>query len=261
MESPVAIVTGGGTGIGAATARRLAGDGNQVVVCGRRPAPLERVAKEIGGLALVVDVRFPAECRQLVSEVVRHFGRVDSLVLNAGVAGYGRVGELSVDRWQETLETNLSGAFYLCSAAIADLVGTGGGVVAVSSIAALRTGPSVAAYSASKAGLIALMRSIAVDYGPSGVRANVVCPGWVRTEMADEEMVVLGSDRELAYRRVTSHVPQRRPGAAEEVAAAIAWLLSGAASYVNGAVLTVDGGTAVVDAGSTEFLSVASEGR
>ncbi|MGH9170724.1 MAG: SDR family NAD(P)-dependent oxidoreductase [Acidimicrobiales bacterium] len=255
MDRPVAIVTGGGTGIGAATARRLASDAYRVVVCGRRASLIEAVASEIGGLAIRADVTQPTECERCVSETVKELGRLDGLVLNAGTGGYGSVTDLSVSTWQTTIETNLSSAFYMCRVALPHLIASGGALVAVASIAALRTGPSAAAYSASKAGLVALIRSIAVDYGPRGVRANVVCPGWVCTEMADEEMTALGGDREAAYKRVTWHVPQRRPGTPAEVAASIAWLLSEEASYVNGTSLMVDGGTKAVDAGSTAFLT------
>ncbi len=253
-SAKVALVSGGGTGIGAATARNLATRGWRVAVCGRRPNLIEQVASEIGGLAVQADITLPGDCERAVVHTMEHFGRLDGLVLNAGLARYGSVIELSLEDWRLTLDTNVSAAFYLCRHALAHLCDVGGAIVAVSSIAALRFGPSAAAYSASKAALTALARSIAVDFGPQGVRSNVVCPGWVRTEMADEEMSALDVDIDFAYRRVTEHVPARRPGKPSEIAAVIAWLLSPDASYVNGCVMTVDGGTAIVDAGSTAFL-------
>jgi NAD(P)-dependent dehydrogenase (short-subunit alcohol dehydrogenase family) len=130
-------------------------------------------------------------------------------------------------------------------------------VVAVGSIGAVVTGPASAAYGASKAALVRLVISIALDYGPDGIRANAVNPGWIRSEMADSEMDALGRahgiDREAAYDLVTQHVPARRPAGPDEAAAAIAWLMSPDASYVNGAVLTVDGGTSTVSAGALAF--------
>jgi len=138
-----------------------------------------------------------------------------------------------------------------------------GAVVTVASVGGLRASPESAAYGASKAGLISLTQSIALDYGPSGVRANCVCPGWIRTPMADAAMDELaertGGDREAAYELAHRLVPARRPGTPEEVAEAIAWLASPAGSYVNGAVLPVDGGGAIVDVASTGFCVERSE--
>lgn len=133
------------------------------------------------------------------------------------------------------------------------LVASRGSIVGVASAAALRASGGIAGYNATKAGLTMLMQSIAVDYGPRGVRANAICPGWTRTEMADMEMqeygAELGIDYTDAYKVATSFVPARRPATSAEVAEAIGWLLSDKASYVNSAVLPVDGGMIAVDPG------------
>jgi meso-butanediol dehydrogenase / (S,S)-butanediol dehydrogenase / diacetyl reductase len=252
-----AIVTGGGTGIGAAIARRLAADGFAVAVTGRRREPLDEVAAETGALPVVADTGDPADAQKAVEAAKSAFGRLDLLVCNAGIGLGGTVEEQSPDGWDEVLRTNVTGAFLACRAALPELVQTKGSIVTISSDAGLRAGPRSAAYCTAKAGLIMLTQCIALDYGPQGVRANCICPGWVRTPMADEEMDELGelrgADREGAYELVSSRVPLRRPGSPEEIAAAVAWLASEGAGFTTGAVIAIDGGNSVVDSSSMEF--------
>lgn len=255
--APCALITGGGTGIGAAVARRLADDGWKLGLTGRRAEPLEALAEEVGGLPLAADTSDPVEIESAVSAVVERHGRLDALVCSAGAGASGTVGEQTLERWNRVVATNMTGAFLACRAALPHLVDQGGAVVTVSSLAGLRASPASAAYSASKAGLIMLTRSVALDYGPQGVRANCVCPGWIRTEMADEVMDELGAragtDREGAYQLAAAGVPARRPGRPEDVAGAVHWLLSAEGGYVNGAVIVIDGGAAIVDVASLPF--------
>ncbi|KAB2368877.1 SDR family NAD(P)-dependent oxidoreductase [Actinomadura montaniterrae] len=253
----VLIVTGGGSGIGAAVAAAAAERGDTAVICGRRKDALERVAAATGAEPRVCDVSDPDAVADLVDGVVAAHGRLDGLVANAGVMRAGAVLDLTPEDWDVTLRTNLTSVFLLAKAALPHLIEAKGALVAVSSVAALRAPLDGAAYATSKAALTMLTQTIAADYGPRGVRANVVCPGWIRTEMADAEMsefgAPLGLGREEAYAEVTRLVPQRRPGTPQEAAAAVLWLLGPEASYVNGAVLSVDGGTALPDPGTVPF--------
>jgi meso-butanediol dehydrogenase/(S,S)-butanediol dehydrogenase/diacetyl reductase len=252
-----ALVTGGGTGIGAATARRLAADGYDVCITGRRPEPLAALAAETGALPFPGDTGDPDDTRAAVAAAKDAFGRLDVLVCNAGMGKAGTVVEQTPEGWDEVLRTNLTGAFLACRAALPEIVETKGAIVTISSDAGLRVAPRSAAYCTSKAGLIMLTKSIALDYGPAGVRANCLCPGWVRTPMADGEMDELGeqrgTDREGAYALAASPVPLRRPGTPEEIAAATAWLASEESSFVSGAVVAIDGGNVIVDASAAVF--------
>jgi meso-butanediol dehydrogenase / (S,S)-butanediol dehydrogenase / diacetyl reductase len=254
-----ALVTGGGTGIGAAIARRLSADGLGVCITGRRREPLDEVAAETGALAFVGDTGDPEDARKAVAAAKDAFGRLDALVCNAGIGLGGTVEEQTLEGWEAVLRTNLTGAFLACRAALPELVRTKGSIVTISSDAGLRVAPRSAAYCTAKAGLIMLTQCIALDYGPHGVRANCLCPGWVRTPMADDEMDGLGelrgTDREGAYELVTSQVPLRRPGSPEEIAAAVAWLTSDDAGFTTGAIIAIDGGNSIVDTSCTVFAT------
>ena len=250
----VALVTGGGSGIGAATARRLAADGWGVAITGRRPEPLDALADELDALALPGDVGERADAEAAVAATVEHFGGLDGLVLNAGRSGApGSLLEVDPDGFADVHRVNVLGSLVTARAAIRPLLERKGALVAVSSVAGLRAAPDSVAYCSSKAALVMLAQCIAVDHGPAGVRANVVCPGWTRTPMGDRAMAGLAGGPDEAYAEATRHVPLRRACSPEEVAGAIAWLLSDDASYVNGAVLTVDGGGTVVDIGALAF--------
>jgi meso-butanediol dehydrogenase / (S,S)-butanediol dehydrogenase / diacetyl reductase len=258
----VALVTGGGTGIGAAIARRLAADGYDVAVTGRRSGPIEDVAAEIGGLAIVADTGVPDDAERAVAATVERLGSLDALVCNAGIGGEGSLRDLDPATWDDVLRINLTGPFLMARAAIAHLAAARGAIVTVSSVAGLRASPDSLAYCASKAGLAMLTQCIAVDHGPEGVRANCICPGWVRTPMADEEMAALGerlgTDRDGAYDACLVDVPLRRAAATAEIAAMVAWLLSDEASYVNGAVLPIDGGHSPVDVATVAFAKASA---
>jgi meso-butanediol dehydrogenase / (S,S)-butanediol dehydrogenase / diacetyl reductase len=254
---PAVLVTGGGTGIGAAVARLLRGAGTEVAILGRRPEALASVATSTGAFDVVCDVSDAGQVSGAVASVVERFGRLDGLVLNAGVMVPGGIGALSLADWDALVSVNLTGAFYTARAALPALLRARGSVVSVASVAALRASAEMGGYAVTKAGLVMLTQSLAVDHAHQGLRANVVCPGWTVTEMADAEMAAFGAPRGLgvteAYGLVTSLVPARRPASADEVAAVVAWLLSDASSYVNGAVIPVDGAAVATDVGTLPF--------
>jgi meso-butanediol dehydrogenase/(S,S)-butanediol dehydrogenase/diacetyl reductase len=253
----VALITGGGTGIGASAAAMLSKAGWTVVVCGRREEPLRRVASAYGAIPMTVDLTVPAENARLITDVVAEHGTLDGLVLNAGLQHLGTFESLTEEQWNDIVATNLTSPFLMVKAALPWLLKSGAAVVTVASVAALRAPANMAAYAPSKAGVLMLAQQLAVDYGPRGIRSNVVCPGWTRTELADDEMshiaAARGTDLDESYAFVTSFVPQRRAAYPDEVGSVIAFLMSDAASYVNGAVVTVDGGHVALDPGTIPF--------
>jgi meso-butanediol dehydrogenase/(S,S)-butanediol dehydrogenase/diacetyl reductase len=253
-----AIVTGGGTGIGAAIARRLSADGYAVTVMGRRAELLDEVVQRLSeGLAVTGDVGRPEDCERGVAATVEAFGGVDALVNNAGIGNAATGLEETPEQWDNVLRVNLSGAFYMAQVALPHLLERRGSIVNISSTSGYLAGPGWTSYCTSKAGLIMLSRCLANDYGPAGVRANCVCPGWVRTPMGDEDMDALGQargfDREEAYRFLHEDVPARRPADAEEIASVVSFLVGPDASYVNGVTLPVDGGASIYDPTAAAF--------
>jgi NAD(P)-dependent dehydrogenase (short-subunit alcohol dehydrogenase family) len=258
LEDKVAIISGGGSGIGAATARLFAREGARVVVTGRRPEPVEAVAAEIDGLAVPGDTADSGRVAEAVEAARGAFGGLDVVVANAALGFGGAAMDVSDEHWERTLEVNVTGAFRLVRAALPALLERGGGsIVLVSSVSGLVSGTEGAAYQTSKAALLGLARSLAVDYGPSGIRANTVCPGWVVTPMGDRSMDAVAAERDIsreeAYRLTTEHVPLRRPATAEEIAACCLFLASDESSIVTGTILVADGGSTAVDLSELMF--------
>jgi meso-butanediol dehydrogenase / (S,S)-butanediol dehydrogenase / diacetyl reductase len=258
MDEPIrcAVVTGAATGIGCATAQALARDGYAVALVGRRAEPLEQLATELrenGGQAIAApaDVTSPEQAADAIGAAVEHFAGIDVLVNNAAVGDSAPLLDESLERWEETLRINLTGAFLTTQLALPHLIERRGAVVNVASINGMLAGPGWTSYCVSKAGLIMLAKCVANDYGRMGVRANAVCPGWVRTPMGDHDMDEFGHahgiDREAAYELAHRQHPLGRAGQPEEIADVIAFVASPRAADVTGATIVVDGGTSVVD--------------
>lgn len=259
FSNKTAVITGGGTGIGASVARRISSEGGNVVLVGRRREPLEAVAAETGGLVIAADAADGAALRAAVISIVERYGAIDILIANAGGHGVGPTISMSDDSWSLATRVNLDTAFVSARECLPSLIKARGNIVVLASIAGLFAGPDAAGYVTMKHACIGLAKSLARDYGRFGVRTNSVCPGWVTTPMADEEMqYILGKyglkTIEEAYALVTKDVPLGRPATPEEVANVVCFLASGEASMVNGAIVTVDGGAGTVDLPTLAFV-------
>jgi meso-butanediol dehydrogenase / (S,S)-butanediol dehydrogenase / diacetyl reductase len=256
----VAIVTGGGTGIGAATARALAASGVSVIVTGRRAEPLEHVADGIGGVAVVADVTSEDDWDRVIAVADEEFGGVDVLVANAGIEAFGSVETVALDEWRTVQQTNVDGVLLGIRAVVPSMRRRGGGsIVVVSSVAGLTSGPEYAAYVTSKTAVLGLVRSASVDLGPDRIRVNAVCPGWTRTEMSERETELMAAEEgitaEQLWSRLVEALPLGRAADPEEIAASIEFLAGPGASFVTGAALVADGGGSAVDVGTLGFRS------
>ncbi len=247
LEGRIALVTGGGRGIGEAIARRLAREGLRVAVTGRSAGDLTRVADEVGGFAAPCDVTDPAALDEALRAVERALGPVDVLVNNAGLAESAALERTADDVWARTMELNVTAPFRLCRALVPAMAARGfGRVVNVASNAGLRGYAYTSAYCASKHALVGLTRALAVEYARTGVTVNAVCPGFVDTDMAARsvERITAATRRDAASARAALEAlsPQRRLMTADEVAHAVWSLLPHEARGLNGVALALDGG-------------------
>lgn len=240
FDGKVAVVTGGASGIGAATARRLVAEGAAVMIGDRRGEGAAQLADELGekAAAMAVDVAQHEQVDALIGEAVSTFGRLDILVNNAGLGAGGKAPDMNIDIWHLAMAVNVGGVFYGCRAAIPHMRAVGGGaIINTASISGIGGDYGAGVYNASKGAVVNYTRSLALDHARENIRVNCVCPGLIETPFAS-----LITDNEKLHAKFQDTIPMGRGGQADEIAATILFLASDDASYMTGAALVVDGG-------------------
>jgi 3-hydroxybutyrate dehydrogenase len=248
LEGRHALITGGGTGIGGATARHLSAAGAKITVTGRRREPLEAMAGEMGAAIAQCDVTDRAAIGQAFDEARAANGPIDILVVNAGIAESAPFHKMTRDSWDRIIATNLTGAFDCAQAALPDLLQSANGrLIFIASVASLRGIPYAAHYGASKHGLLGLSRSLAAEYARSTMTVNAICPGYVDTPMTDQSVARVvektGRSNDDARAAITSMNASGRLVDPDGVANLVLTLCLPQSRDINGAALTIDGGT------------------
>lgn len=246
LRGQTAIITGATSGMGKAIAERFAKEGASLILNGRnqqRGKDLEKYLVQQGGHALFVegDITDVAVNERLVAEAIRTYGALDCIVTNAGKLGLGSVTDISFSEWSETINTNLNAVFYLSHFAIPEMLKKGKGTILVnSSIAAFKSFPNHAAYCASKAALVSLVKQMAVDYSPT-IRVNAICPGPVDTPLIWDSAKAFDNP-ETIVQQTASNTLMKRLGKPEDIASLALFLVSDEASWITGSAYTIDGG-------------------
>jgi peroxisomal 2,4-dienoyl-CoA reductase len=265
LDGQVALVTGGGTGIGFGIAELLAGLGAHVVLASRKPEPLEAAAarlRDAGGSAstVAVDVRDPERVRAMVEQVQNERGRIDLLVNNAAGNFYAPSESLSPNAWKSVVEIDLYGTFFCSQAVVPAMKAQGGGrIVSISMTLHYRGWPQMAHATAAKAGVDALTRTLAVEWAPHGIRVNAIAPGPIPTEGVRKAFTppaasgipdVFAAAEEAMARYARKSIPLQRWGTPRDIANTVAFLASPAGDWITGAILVVDGGEWLSKAGA-----------
>lgn len=248
-----ALITGGGTGIGAAIAAALAAEGARLSIAGRRRAPLDETAARLtGSLVIEADVTSETDCAAMAEAARAVNGPIDIVIANAGAAETAPVGRIDLAHWQRMIDVNLTGVFLTVRAALPDLLRNGDAakgtrrIIFVSSTAGLKGYPYVAAYCAAKHGVVGLARSLAVELAPRGVTANAICPGFTETPLLEASVANIvaktGRSADAARSALAASNPQGRFIKPEEVAAAALWLCLPASASVTGQAISISGG-------------------
>lgn len=248
LKNKTAIITGSTSGIGEGIAKRFAKEGANVIISGRNRETGELVCREIeekeGGRCYFVpgDITEFDTNKLLVSTALEQFGSLDIIVPSAGDLGIGAAADISTETWDRTIATNLSAVFYLCNLSLPHMIEEGSGaIIVISSIAAYKFFPNHPAYCASKAGVNAFVRQLALDYGPQ-VRANLICPGQVDTPLLHNSVKAFDNPEEI-IQQTAERLPMKRIGMPEDIAGAALFLASEEAAWITGSSFVVDGGS------------------
>lgn len=245
LKGKVAIVTGAGGGVGRSITKRLASEGCKVVLVGRNRERLAKAAAEAGDkkhlLTVIADITKESEVLSAVEQTLSSFDRIDILVNNAGAINDPKCfHDTDEDQWKELIDTNMIGTFHVTKAVLPLMVkNKGGNIINVSSVLGVRAIPNVplSVYGATKAGVIMFSKSIAVEYGPHGIRCNCICPSTIRSSLIEPYL-----QDENAKKMLESTFPLRRVGEPDDIAGAVSYLCSDDAGWVTGSVLMIDGG-------------------
>jgi NAD(P)-dependent dehydrogenase (short-subunit alcohol dehydrogenase family) len=243
LKNKTALITGGNSGIGLATAKLFIAEGARVAITGRNRATLDAALAELGpnAIALQADATDVAATEQAVAQAAKAFGKLDIVFANAGIPGRTPVGGSKLDVFEQVLRTNITGVFFTVQAAAPHLQ-DGGSVILTGSVMSEMGSPGSAAYAASKAGIRGMSRVLASEFAPRGIRVNVVSPGATRTPIWDSSAPTPDAKAQLE-KRLSGVIPLGRLGEADEIAKTVLFLASDEAAYINGAELFVDGGT------------------
>jgi len=240
FNQKVVVVTGAGSGIGAATAKRFASEGAAVVLVGRTEQKLEKTLATLtpgNHLVAPCDVGEAEQVETLSRRVLEKYGQVDVLVNNAGVIVQGRIHEVALDDWKQLMKVDLDGVFHCIHYFMPALLSSKGNVVNISSVSGLGGDWGMSIYNAAKGAVTNFTRALALDYGTDGVRINAVCPGFTLTELTEE----VESNQQL-LNKFYERIPLARAGQPDDIAAAVAFIASDDAAYITGVNLPVDGG-------------------
>lgn len=268
LEGKVALITGGGTGIGAAIAERFVAEGAKVCISGRRQEMLDKVAQSLPSGTITTcrgDTSKDEDAARMVDATLSLGGRIDVLVNNAATSAQGPVADADPEVFRSVIGVNLIGPFLLMKQAIPRMIkGGGGSIINIASVGGLRCLPGMPAYCASKAGLIMLTQQTALDYGPARIRCNAVCPGGIKTEMTEREFgqfgKMLGMDTDTFFAAISSELPLHRFGKPGEIGGICTFLASDDSAFMTGAALVIDAGTSIVDVVGASIMGALRRG-
>ncbi len=263
LQGKMALITGGGTGIGTAIAERFVADGARICITGRRREVLDRVARSLpeGTVAVCTgDVTKLEDVQRMVEAAAAFGGRLDVVVNNAGIDPGGTVTDIDPDLWRQVLDINVTGPFLVMKASLPHMIkGGGGSIINISSLGGLRCLPGMPAYCTSKAALNMLTRQAALDYGRFRIRCNAVCPGATRTAMLEKALTPLGetlhTDVDGVFACISSNVPLGRVAAPHEITGICSYLASDDSAFMTGSVILIDGGASIVDVSGAALSS------